>query len=81
MLPLHKRDLLENAPRCGIWLPRLEQVRQEELGEFAGPYTGRYNVVGRRAWWQNCDVDDMLWEHSYVPPVCRPTPGARSVPT
>jgi hypothetical protein len=60
MLPMHERDLPENAPRRGIWLARLQRERQEELGEFAMPYVGRYNVVGRRAWWQNHDVDDVL---------------------
>jgi hypothetical protein len=68
MLPLHERDLPENAPCHGIWLPRLQWERQEELDEFAGPYTGRYNVLGRRAWWQNRNIDDMLREHGYVPP-------------
>jgi hypothetical protein len=60
MLPLHERELPENAPRCGIWLPRLQRERQDELCESVGPYVGRYNVVGRRAWWQNWDVDDVL---------------------
>jgi hypothetical protein len=50
MLSLHERGLPENAPRSDIWLPRLQRERQEELGEFAGPYTGRYNVIGRCAW-------------------------------
>jgi hypothetical protein len=49
MLPLHKRDLPENAPCCGIWLPWLQRERQEGLGEFTGPYVGLYNVVGWRA--------------------------------
>jgi hypothetical protein len=79
MLPLHEFYLPENAPRRGIWLPRLQRKRQEELGEFAGPYSGCYNIVGRRAWWQNRDVDDVLREHDYVPPLLarRPTPSAR----
>jgi hypothetical protein len=47
VLPLHERDLTENTPRHGIWLPRLQRERHEELGEFTGPYTGRYNIVGR----------------------------------
>jgi hypothetical protein len=68
MLLLHERELPENAPREGIWLSRLQRERQAELGEFAGPHIGRYNVVGRRVWWQNRDVDDVLWEHMYVPP-------------
>jgi hypothetical protein len=33
-----------------------------------GPHVGRYNVVSRRVWWQNRDVDDVLREHGYVPP-------------
>jgi hypothetical protein len=49
-------------------VPRLQRERQEELDEFAGPYVGRYNVVGRRAWWQNRDIDDVLQEHGYMPP-------------
>jgi hypothetical protein len=60
MLPLHEWDLPKNVPRRGIWLPGLQRERQEELGEFAGPYVGRYNVVDRRAWWQNRDADDVL---------------------
>jgi hypothetical protein len=27
MLPPHERDLPENAPCCGIWLPRLQRER------------------------------------------------------
>jgi hypothetical protein len=82
MFLMHERELPENAPRCGIWLPRLERERHAELGEFAGPYVGRYNVIGRRAWWQNWDVDDVLREHGYVPPlVRRPATNARSAPT
>jgi hypothetical protein len=46
MLPLHERELPENAPRRGIWLQR---ERQDELGEFTGPYVAHYNVIGRRA--------------------------------
>jgi hypothetical protein len=38
MLPMYERELPENAPRRGIWLPRLQRERQAELSEFAGPY-------------------------------------------
>jgi hypothetical protein len=63
----------------GIWLPRLQRERQEELGKFIGPYTSCYNVIGQRAWWQNRNIDYVLREHEYVPPPPRrPTPGARS---
>jgi hypothetical protein len=48
MLPLHERELPENAPREGIWLPRLQRERHAELREFVGPHIGRYNVIGRR---------------------------------
>jgi hypothetical protein len=34
--------------------------RQEELGEFAGTCAGRYDIVGRRVYWENQDVDDVL---------------------
>jgi hypothetical protein len=71
MLPIHERELPENMPRHGIWLPRLQRERQAELNEFTGPYVGMYNIVGRRAWWQNQDVDDVLREHGYVPPPAR----------
>jgi hypothetical protein len=81
MLLLHERDLSENAPCRGIWLPQLQRERQEELGEFTGPYTGRYNVVGRRAYWQNRDVNEILREHGYMHTAHRPIPGARSAPT
>jgi hypothetical protein len=67
MLPIHERELPENAPRPGIWLPRLQWERQNKLAVFAGPHVGRYNIVGRRVWWQNRDVDDVLREHGYVP--------------
>jgi hypothetical protein len=53
MLRMHERELSKNAPCQGIWLSRLQRERQAELGEFAGPHIGRYNVVGRRIWWQN----------------------------
>jgi hypothetical protein len=79
---MNERELPENAPRQGIWLPRLQRERQAELGEFVGPHIGRYNVVGRRIWWQNRDVDDVLREHGYVPPLARrPFTSARSAPT
>jgi hypothetical protein len=52
MLLMHERELLEHTPRNGIWLPRLQRERQAELGEFAGPHVGRYNVVGWRVWWR-----------------------------
>jgi hypothetical protein len=81
MLPMHEQELPENAPRRGIWLPRLQRERQAELCVFAGPYIDRYNVVGRRAWWQNRDVDDVLREHGYVPPPARrPATSARLAP-
>jgi hypothetical protein len=81
MLPMHERELPENTPSRGIWLSRLQRERQEELGEFAGPYVGRYNVIGRRAWWANRDVDAVLREHGYVPPPARRPTSARSAPT
>jgi hypothetical protein len=82
MLPVHKRELPENVPRRSIWLLRLQRERQAELREFAGPHVGRYNVVGRRVWWQNWEVDDVLWDHGYVPPPARrPATSARSAPT
>jgi hypothetical protein len=31
MLPIHEWELPENAPRLGIWLPRLQQERQDDL--------------------------------------------------
>jgi hypothetical protein len=31
MRPMHERDLPENRPRQGIWLPRLQRERQDEL--------------------------------------------------
>jgi hypothetical protein len=37
LLPAH-RNPPKNMPCRSIWLSRL---RQEELGEFVGPYTGR----------------------------------------
>jgi hypothetical protein len=82
MLPIHERELPENAPHPGIWLPRLQRERQEELAKFVGPHVGRYNIVGRRVWWQNRDVDDVLREHGYVPPPARcPLSSTRSAPT
>jgi hypothetical protein len=73
MLPLHEREMPENAPRQGIWLSRLQRERQAELREFVGPHIGWYNIVGRSIWWQNRDIDDVLREHGYVsPPACRP---------
>jgi hypothetical protein len=74
MLPLHEWELPENAPRQGIWLPQLQRERQAELGEFAGPHIGCYNIVGRNVWWQNRDVDDVLQENGY------PFTSARSAP-
>jgi hypothetical protein len=50
MLPMHERELSENASCRGIWLPWLQRERQAKLDEFVGPYVGRYNVVGQRAW-------------------------------
>jgi hypothetical protein len=59
-----------------------EQERQEELAEFAAPHDGRYTVVGRRVWWQNRDIDEVLREHEYVPPPARrPFTSARFAPT
>jgi hypothetical protein len=82
MLPIHERELPENVPRPGIWLPRLQRERQDELAEFVGPHVDRYNVVSRCVWWQNRDVDDVLWEHGYVsPPARRPSTSVRSAPT
>jgi hypothetical protein len=84
MLPPSERDMPKYASRRRIWLPRLQQERQEELGEFAGPYAGRFNLIVRRAYWQNWDVDDVLREHGYVYAARRSIPpdrrGARSVP-
>jgi hypothetical protein len=65
LLPV-QHNLPENAPRHSIWLPRLLQELQEELGKFAGPYAGRYNLAGRRDYWRNRDIDDVLREHGYV---------------
>jgi hypothetical protein len=82
MLSLDERELPENAPRQGIWLSRLQRERQAELREFVGPHIVRYNVVGRRVWWQNRDIDDVLREHGYMPPPARrPFTSARSAPT
>jgi hypothetical protein len=85
MLPPSEWDLPENMPCRIICLPRLQREQQEELGEFARPYTGRYNIVGRRVYWQNWDVDDVLREHDYVHATHHPIPpdrwGARSTPT
>jgi hypothetical protein len=68
MLLLHERELPENAPRQGIWLPRLQQA---ELGEFTGPHIARYSIVGRRVWYNR-----------YVPPPARhPFTSACSAPT
>jgi hypothetical protein len=84
MLPPSERDMPKCVSRRRIWLPRLQQERQEELGEFAGPYAGRFNLIVRRAYWQNRDIDDVLREHGYVYAARRPIPpdrrGARSVP-
>jgi hypothetical protein len=65
LLPV-QRNLPENAPRHSIWLPHLQRELQEELGKFVGPYAGRYNLAGRRDYWRNRDVDDVLREHNYV---------------
>jgi hypothetical protein len=46
MLPPSEWDLPENAPCRGICLSCLQREQQEELGEFAGPYAGRYNIIG-----------------------------------
>jgi hypothetical protein len=82
MLLVHERELPENAPRRGIWLLRLQREWHAELGEFADPHVGRYNVVGWRVWWQNWEVDDVLREHGYIPPPARhPATSARSAPT
>jgi hypothetical protein len=82
MLPIHERELPENAPRPGIWLSRLQRERQADIAEFAGPHVGRYNVVGRRIWWQNRDVDDVLGSTGTLPPPARcPFSSARSAPT
>jgi hypothetical protein len=61
-----QRNLPENAPRRSIWLPRMQRELQEELNEFAGPYAVRYNLAGRRDYWRNRDVDDVLQEHCYM---------------
>jgi hypothetical protein len=38
-----------------------------ELGQFFGPYHGRFNLVGRWAYWQTRDIDIVLREHGYLP--------------
>jgi hypothetical protein len=82
MFLIHERELPENVPRPGIRLPRLQQERQEELVEFAGPHVGRYNIIGRRIWWHNLDIDEVLREHGYVPPLARhPFSSVHSKPT
>jgi hypothetical protein len=85
MLLLSERDLPENTPRRSIWLTCLQRERQEELGEFAGPYVGCYNPIGWRAYWKNRDLDAVLWEHGYVHAARHPIPpdrqGTRSAPT
>jgi hypothetical protein len=40
----------EWAPTRAIWLPILQHERKAELGQFYGPYHGRFNLVGRRAY-------------------------------
>jgi hypothetical protein len=72
LLPPEQRNLPENTPRRSIWMPRLQRERQEELGKFAGPYANRYNLSGRRRYWRNRDIDDVLREHSYVYVARRP---------
>jgi hypothetical protein len=85
MFPPSERHLPENAWRRCVWLSCLQRERQEKVGEFIEPHTGRYNLIGRRRYWHNRDIDDMLWEHSYVYANRRTIPpdrrGARSALT
>jgi hypothetical protein len=43
-------DLPEWAPTRTISLPILQSEREIELGRYFGPYHGRYNVTGQRAY-------------------------------
>jgi hypothetical protein len=66
LLPPAQHHMLENALHRSIWQPCLQWERQEELGEFAGPYAGRYNSVSQHKYWRNRDIDDVLWEYGCV---------------
>jgi hypothetical protein len=44
------RNLPEWAPTRTIWLPILQSEREIEIGRYFGPYHGRYNVTGQRAY-------------------------------
>jgi hypothetical protein len=59
-LPSAQCDLLQWAPTRAIWLPILQSEREIELDRYFGPYHGRYNVTGRRAYWRTRDVDTVL---------------------
>jgi hypothetical protein len=66
MLPLANRELPEWAPTRAVWLMILQNEWEAELGQFCGPYHGRFNLVGRRAYWQMRDVNTVLREHGYL---------------
>jgi hypothetical protein len=63
-----QRDLPEWAPSRAVLLPILSNKQELELARYFGPYHGRYNVIGHRAYWHTRDVDTVLWEHGYRAP-------------
>jgi hypothetical protein len=73
--------------RCATWLPILESERELQLGQYYGPYNGRYNMSGRRAYQRRRNVDIVLREHGYrpdyrdAPPSCGPIRSAPPTPT
>jgi hypothetical protein len=49
-LPSAQRDLTEWVPTRAIWLPIMQNKRELELVHYFGPYNGRYNMSGCRAY-------------------------------
>jgi hypothetical protein len=80
-LPPAQRGQPEWAPTRAIRLPILESERELQLGQYYGPYNGRYNMSGRRAYQRRCNIDTMLREHGYRPStVIRLRHAAQSAP-
>jgi hypothetical protein len=55
-----ERNLSANALNTPAWPWRFEEERASEQARAAGHANGRFNNIGRRAWWHGRDVDATL---------------------
>jgi hypothetical protein len=64
---LAERSQPGNAQNSPAWPRCFQDERDIELARSAGRDAGRFNRIGRQAWWHGHDVDATLAEYDYRP--------------